>query len=44
LRKPAGIKPLGCSGRRPEDNIKMDLRDIGWRDMDWIRRGTSGDL
>jgi hypothetical protein len=24
-----------------EDNIKMDLREIGWI---WLRRGTSGGL
>jgi hypothetical protein len=29
-------RPLGRSTRRWEDNIKMDLRDIGWRGMDWI--------
>jgi hypothetical protein len=21
---------------RREDNIKMDLQDVGWRGMDWI--------
>jgi hypothetical protein len=29
-------RPLGRPRRRWEDNIKMDLREIGWGDMDWI--------
>jgi hypothetical protein len=34
--KPEGKRPLGRTRRRWEDNIKMDLRNIGWGDMDWI--------
>jgi hypothetical protein len=34
--KPEGKRPLGRTGRRWEDNIKMDLREIGWGGMDWI--------
>jgi len=22
--------------RRWEDNIRMDIQELGWRDMDWI--------
>jgi hypothetical protein len=33
---PEGKRPLGRPRRRLVDNIKMDLRDIGWDDMDWI--------
>jgi hypothetical protein len=29
-------RPLGRPRRWWEDNIKMDLREIGWRGMDWI--------
>jgi hypothetical protein len=29
-------RPLGKSGRRWVNNIKMDLREIGWDGMDWI--------
>jgi hypothetical protein len=29
-------RPLGRPTRRWEDNIKMDLREIGWGGMDWI--------
>jgi hypothetical protein len=28
--KPEGRRPLGRSRRRWEDNIKMDLREVGW--------------
>jgi hypothetical protein len=34
--KPEGKRPLGRPRRRLEDNIKMDLREIGWSCMDWI--------
>jgi hypothetical protein len=34
--KPEGKRPIGRPRRRWEDNIRMDLRDIGWGDMDWI--------
>jgi hypothetical protein len=34
--KPEGKTPLGRLRFRLEDNIKMDLRDIGWSGMDWI--------
>jgi hypothetical protein len=34
--KPEGKRPLGRSRRRWVDNIKMDLREIGWDGMDWI--------
>ena len=31
-----GNRPLGRSRRRWEDNIKMDLQEVGCGDMDWI--------
>jgi hypothetical protein len=34
--EPGGKRPLGRPRRRWVDNFKMDLRDIGWDDMDWI--------
>jgi hypothetical protein len=42
--KPESRRPLGRPRRRWVDNIKMDLKEIGWDGMDWIdlRRGTSG--
>jgi hypothetical protein len=33
---PEGKRPLGTPRRRWVDNIKMDLREIGWDGMDWI--------
>jgi hypothetical protein len=36
LGKPEGKRPLGKPRRRLEDNIRMDLREIGCGDMDWI--------
>jgi hypothetical protein len=49
LGKPDGKKPLGRPRRRWVDNIKMDLREIGWDGMAWIgliwlRIGTNGGL
>jgi hypothetical protein len=29
-------RPLGRSTRRSVDNIKMDLLEKGWSDIDWI--------
>jgi hypothetical protein len=34
--KPEGRRPLGKPRRRWEDNIKMDLQEVGCRGMDWI--------
>jgi hypothetical protein len=34
--KPEAKRPLGRLRRRWEDNIRMDLREIGWGGMDWI--------
>jgi hypothetical protein len=36
--KPEGKRPIGR--HRWEDNTKMDLREIGWGDMDWIDPGS----
>jgi hypothetical protein len=36
VRKPEGKRPLGRPRRRWVDNIKMDLREIGWHGGDWI--------
>jgi hypothetical protein len=33
---PEGKRPLGRRRRRLVDNIKMDLREIGWDGGDWI--------
>jgi hypothetical protein len=36
VEKPEGRRPLVRPRRRWEDNIKMDLREDGWGDVDWI--------
>jgi hypothetical protein len=35
MEKPEGKRPLGRSIYRWVDNIKMDLREIGWGGVDW---------
>jgi hypothetical protein len=34
--KPEGKRPLGRPRRRWKDNIKMDIREVGYGVMDWI--------
>jgi hypothetical protein len=34
--KPEGERPLGRHRRRWEDNIRMDLQEVGCEGMDWI--------
>jgi len=36
VEKPKRNRPLGKPRRRWEDNIKMDLQEVGCWDMDWI--------
>jgi len=38
--KPEGKKPLGRPRRRWEDNIKIDLQEVGCGCMDWYRAGS----
>jgi len=33
---PEGKRPLGRPRHRWEDNIKMDLQEVGCESMDWI--------
>jgi hypothetical protein len=43
--KPEGKRPLGRSRSRWEDNIKMDLQDVGcgvWTRLSWLRIVTGG--
>jgi hypothetical protein len=47
--QPEEKRPLGRPRCRWADNIKLDLREIGWDGMVWIgliglRIGTSGEL
>jgi hypothetical protein len=36
MGKPEGKRSLGRLRRRWVDNIKIDLREIGWGGKDWI--------
>jgi hypothetical protein len=45
--KPEGRRPLERPRRRWEDNVKMDLREVGWGAWTgsiWLRIGTGGGL
>jgi hypothetical protein len=34
--KPEGKRPLGRPRRRWVDNIRIDLGEVGWGDVDWV--------
>jgi hypothetical protein len=34
--KPVGKRPVGRPARRWEDNIKLDLQEVGCGGMDWL--------
>jgi hypothetical protein len=40
--KPEGRRPLGRPRRRLVDNIRMDLGEVGWGDVDWIGLAKDG--
>jgi hypothetical protein len=40
---PEGKRPLGRPRRRWVDNIKMDVREIGWDGIDWIDLAQDSD-
>jgi hypothetical protein len=43
--KPEGKRPLGQLRRRWEDNIKMDIQELGcgvWTGLSWLRIETDG--
>jgi hypothetical protein len=43
IGKPEGKRPLGRPRRRWEDGIRMDLREIGWGSVYWIRLAQDRD-
>jgi len=42
--KPEGKRPLGRHRHRWENNIKMDLQEVGCRVMDWIELAQLGEV
>ena len=43
--KPEGKRPIGRPRRKWEDNIKMDLQEVGcgvWTGSSWLTIGTGG--
>jgi hypothetical protein len=43
IRKLEGKRPLGRPRRRWEDNMRMDLKEIGWVGVDWIHLAQDRD-
>jgi hypothetical protein len=43
MGKPEGKTPLGRPRCKWEDGIRMDLREIGWRSVDWIQLAQDRD-
>jgi hypothetical protein len=43
IGKPGGKRPLGRLRRRWEDGIRMDLKEIGWGNVDWIQLAQDRD-
>jgi hypothetical protein len=41
--KPEGKRPLVRRRCRWEDNIRLDLREIGWEGMDWMHLAQNRD-
>jgi len=41
--KPVGRRPLGRPRRRWEDNIRMDLREVGCGGVDWMELAQDRD-
>jgi hypothetical protein len=36
VQRPEGRRPLERPGHRWEDNIEINLQEVGWGGMDWI--------
>ena len=43
MGKPEGKRPLGRPSRSWEDNIKMDVQEVGCGGMDWIELAQDRD-
>ena len=43
IGKPEGKRPMGRPRRRLEDNIKMDLQEVGGSSGDWMELAQDRD-
>jgi hypothetical protein len=43
MENPEGKRPRGRPGRRWDDGIRMDLREIGWGSVEWIQLAQDRD-
>jgi len=43
VRKPEGMRPLRRCRHTWEDNIRMDLRELGWENVDWVHLAQKRD-
>jgi hypothetical protein len=43
MGKPERKRPLGIPRRRWENGIRVDLREIGWGNVDWIQLAQNRD-
>jgi hypothetical protein len=41
--KPEGKRPFGRSRHRCEDNIRKDLKEIGWEGVEWMHLARDRD-
>jgi hypothetical protein len=44
VREHGGTRPLGGPGHYWEDNIKIDITELGWKDVDYIHESVDRDL
>jgi hypothetical protein len=40
---PEGKRPLGRPARRRKDNIRVDVREIGWEGVNWMHLAQDRD-